>query len=59
LGHHAYFHYLVNLINLDRVKNFNWGVPKYTTIIRGMRDGTQKIEETHRESNTSLPMAGL
>lgn len=37
LGNHYYFHYLVNLMDLDKVNDLNWEVVAYSTIIHGVR----------------------
>jgi len=44
LANHYYFHYLVNLVNLQKVKDLSWEAPIYSFLICGMRARVQKIE---------------
>jgi len=37
LVNHCYHHYLFNLVDLSKVRNLNWGVPMYSTLIHEMR----------------------
>ena len=59
LGNRCYFHYLVSLVDLDRVRYLYWRVLAYSTLIHGMRQGVQKVERTHRELRTSIPLPGI
>jgi len=43
LSNHCHFHYLVNLVNLDRVKYMSWGVHVYSTLIRRMRKDSGRL----------------
>jgi len=39
VDNHRYFHYLVNLVDLGRVRHMNWGVAAYATLTHGIRSG--------------------
>jgi len=46
LGNHCCFHYLFNLVDLDRVRNLNLEVGAYANLIEGIRSGVRKTNVT-------------
>jgi len=52
------FSLLVNLVDLDMVRHFNWTVAMYATLIWRMWNGVRKMNIIQADKNSSLPLGG-
>jgi len=59
LGNHCHFHYIVNLVDQNSMRNLNCEVPTYSTLIHGMRLRVRRTEKTHKEECTGITLGDL